>query len=135
MSSFVFVNDVLIMSGSEKHTVWYRCVIQYLQVILCAEGGEGLFAMIIHKRNTVVYILNTLIPSSTSPLPRYLPATGALITVGDDAVILRGWGWVGGRVRARDRQKENERESRQNLGGICFPQLPPLALSPSPLSL
>lgn len=51
-------------------------------------GGE-LFALIIHLRKIVVYILNTLIPQSTSSLPSSLPAHGALITFRHDAVMLR----------------------------------------------
>lgn len=91
-NSFVFVNNVLLMLWS------MACLIQYLQVVLgvCAEGC-GVFALINRKRKTVVCILNTLIPWSTFPLPCYLPAPGALITVGNDVVMLRGGEWVGGR--------------------------------------
>lgn len=109
------------MSGIREHatcrSLMQRCsVIQYLHVVLGVHrgGGRRLFALISHKRKTVVYILNTLIPWSTSPLPCSFHAPGALITVGNDAVILRGGWWVGGRVRAReadgktDRKKERE---------------------------
>lgn len=102
--------------------VWYSAI-QYLQVYvqcvvcLCVCVGEGLFALIIHKRKTVVCILNTLIPWSTSPLPCYLPAPGALITVGNDAVILGGGEWVGGRVRARDRRGDRQKEKERGREG------------------
>lgn len=54
--SFVFTNNVLIKSGTTKYVGVGFSVIWYLQVIV------GLFALIIHKRKTVVCILNTLIP-------------------------------------------------------------------------
>lgn len=123
-----------------------RCcaLIHYLLVIvgICAgRGGGGLFALITHKRKANVYILNTLIPWSTSPLPCSLPAPGALITVGNDAVILRGGRRVGELEQVadsewdRNRERERSRGRRQIRGGIYFPLLLPLGLfSPSSLS-
>lgn len=79
---------------------------------VCVGGGGGLFALISHLRKTVMYILNTLIPRSTSSLSCSLPACGALITFGDDAVILRrmavGVGGVGDKGRRCKRWKEGE---------------------------
>lgn len=117
-----------------------RCcaLIHYLLVILgiCAgrmgEGG-GLFALITHKRKANVYILNTLIPWSTSPLPCSLPAPGALITVGNDAVILRGGRRVGEleQVADSERDRNREREKQRGKANSWWYLFPPVAASGS----
>lgn len=72
-------------------------------------------------------ILNTLIPWSTSPLPCSLPAPGAFITDGNDAVMLRGGRWAGRwenqreRHRWEDREKEKESDRRKIFMVTVFP--------------
>lgn len=95
---------------------------------LCVER-RMVFALIIHQRKPVcVYFKhsNSLKnpPFSLAPFP----APGALITVGNDALILRGGGGGGGGGRGgwADREtvgeKRKKAEGWRNLGGICFLQ-------------
>lgn len=67
-----------------------------------------MFALISHMRKTVgVYFKHSNSLKYLS-YPSYLLVPGPLIIVLNDAVILRGWEWVGGSDRAGDRQKNSE---------------------------
>ncbi len=104
-------------------SVWFSVSRLYWVCAHRGVGRLGVFALINHKRKTVVYILNTLIPWRTSPLTCYLPAPGALITVGYDAVIY----WEEGGVKGvgeperetdgethKEKKKEREREEAKS---------------------
>lgn len=129
-----FDNDAVNPSGIRQHAVLQLCdvLLWYLLVILggcaggggCVRGGE-LFALIIHLRKTVVYILNTLIPQSTSSLPPSFPAHGALITFRHDAVILR-------RRKVGEWKRKTDSEKDGNKTKCWWYVIPPVVASGSP---
>lgn len=98
---------------------------------MCVDVGGVVFALISHKRKTVVCILNTPIPSSIFPLACCLPCSWCTHYC---------WKWCSNtrerRVCADRKKGQKNREGemvlkkKKHLVGICFPWPLPLALFP-----
>lgn len=113
----------------------YRCrrVMQFDSVCSCWVGCACMHVRVCFgllwlttRGRPFVCILNTLIPWSTFPLLLYLPAPGALITAGNNVVILRGnrvGGWVG--------KWKVEGERRREKAKSCWYLFSPVAASGS----
>lgn len=131
---------LIAIPGIRQHTVcrgavhWFTYLLDILGICAGSWVVVGrLFALITHKRKANVYILNTLIPWSTSPPPLLSQCSWCTHYCWKwcSNTERRGWGWVGELEQETDSERGRNREKERGKANLWWYLFSPVAASGS----